>query len=141
MLIPAPPCYPQERSTSRKIEQYLSHFVAVEQKSLVLVVEAHEALVASSLAIHLLVFACPAEMAGIEAFLGDTRDRVGFFHVPPQDARPTFRSLIEKNRAVVIPPNAFRFDFALVELECLLQTPLQGVLKCCFNLGISPQIR
>jgi len=44
-------------------------------------------------------------------------------------------------RAVVIPPHPFRFDFALVELECLLQTPLHGVLKCCFNLGISPQIR
>jgi hypothetical protein len=86
-----------------------------------LVIEAHQTFVARSLTIHLLIFARPAEVAAVESFLSDGCDGVGFLHEPPQNAGATLRSLIEKNRAVVIPPHPLRFDFAFVELERLLK--------------------
>jgi len=133
-------CLAGEGVAGGEVEEGLADGVAVELEGFVLVVEAHEALVASGLAVGFLVGALVVEVATGEGFSRGAGDGAGFVDEAAEDSGSSFGGFVEEDGAVLVAADSLGGELGFFELEELLAAALEGVLEGGDLAGIVAQV-
>lgn len=129
----------RQRAALCKVHQELPDAAAVELKSFILVVEAHQTFVTGCLAIGFQVIALFVEVAARQRLPRQTGDGISLFHQPAEHTRSAFGSLVDQDSPMLPVAGPLGGQFRFFQLKQLLTAALNGVLQRCFQHGTVAQ--
>ena len=103
-----------------KLQQQGQHLVPVKVSGVTLVSEAHQALVASLMAILVLIGSALIEMAPFKSDPRKSGDRIRLVHESAENTGSTLRGLVDQDGLVLSRSYLLSSKFGLFDLEFLL---------------------